>query len=371
MKLCLFIPSLRGGGAERMFVRIATRFADLGHHVDLVVMSAKAAEYCDELSPAVRLVDLHTPRLWTSLPAFRRYLQRERPDAVISAMPLANAIAAWAKQLLRDPPILILTEHNAVSLAFGDLDVPRYRPLMWAIRSSYRFADGLVGVSGGVAGRLRQMPGVDTRKVSVVYNPAWHPSMASRAREPVLHPWFPERGRAPVVLAAGRLEAQKDFATLLRAFALLQRRRPVRLVILGEGSLRPLLEELAQTLGVDRDVSMPGFVENPFAYMARAVLLALSSIHEGFANVLIEAMACGTPVVSTDCPSGPSEILDRGRYGPLVPVGDHAALATAIEQQLDHPTPADVLRARAREFSAEASVDGYLQIVRALQSGRA
>jgi glycosyltransferase involved in cell wall biosynthesis len=369
VNLCLFIPSLRGGGAERMFVRMATRFAHLGHHVDIVLMSAKGAEYCDELSPEVRLVDLQTPRLWTSLPAFRRYVKRERPHAVISAMPLANGIAAWAKQSLKRPPILILTEHNAVSLAFGDFDVPRYRPLMWAIRSSYRFADALVGVSRGVADRLRRMPAVKVDRTHVIYNPAWHASMEARALEPVSHPWLVER-TDPVVLAVGRLEAQKDFATLLRAFALLRQRRPVRLIIMGEGSQRPQLEQLAQALGIDHDVSMAGFTENPFAFMARANVFVLSSIHEGFGNVVVEAMACGTPVVSTDCPSGPSEILDGGRYGPLVPGGEPVALSAAIEQQLDHPTPAAALRARAREFSVEASADAYLKLIHAFQLGR-
>ncbi len=367
MKISLFLPTLRGAGAHRMLVRMATRFAELGHGVDMVLMSTANFEYRDELSDKVRIVDLKAPRLWTSLPAFRRYLKRERPDAVISALPLANGIAAWATRFVPAKPVLVLTERNAVSMAFGDLDVPRYRPLMWAIRLSYRFADAIVGVSGGVADRLRKMPGVRDGSIHVIYNPTWHPRIEARAREAVAHAWLSEQG-APVIVAVGRLERQKDFPTLLDAFAQIRQRRQARLVVLGEGSLRGNLETLARQLGVAEDLSMPGFVKNPFAYMARASVFVLSSIHEGFPNVIVEAMACGTPVVSTDCPSGPSEILDGGRYGPLVPVGDSKALAAAIEQQLDQPTAPDLLRARAREFSVEASANAYLRLVEELHA---
>ncbi len=368
MKLALFIPSLTGGGAERAFVRLASQFAALGHRVDIVLMSVAGMEYRSELSDAVRIVDLDAPRLWTSYPAFRRYIELERPEAVIAAMPLANGIAAWARRLVRGAPPVILTEHNPISLAFGDVEVPRYRPLVWVIRPSYRFADALVGVSRGVAARLRSMPGVREGQVRVIHNPAWHPAMEDQARDPVAHPWL--HGRVlPVVVAAGRLEAQKDFPTLLRAFARLRQRRPARLILLGEGCLRPSLQGLARQLGIADDVGMPGFVENPLAYFSRADVFALSSTDEGFGNVLVEAMACGTPVVSTDGPSGPREILDGGRHGPLVPVGDEAALAAAMEALLDDPTPADRLKARAREFSVEASARAYLALVGELRAG--
>jgi glycosyltransferase involved in cell wall biosynthesis len=362
MKVAFFIPSLGGGGAERMFARMATYFASLGHAVDMVLMNAAKVEYRDELSDAVRIVDLKMPRLWTSLLAFRHYLKHEKPDVVISAMPLANGIAAWARRLTRYAPPVVLTEHNAVSLAFGDLDVPRYRPLMWVIRPSYRFADAIVAVAGGVAKRLRTVPGVKNDRIHVIYNPAWCPEMEVQAREQISHPWLLQKD-VPVVVAIGRLEAQKDFATLLNAFAKIRKKRQVRLVLLGEGSLRASLERLAQELGVSDDLSMPCFVENPVAYLSRAIVFVLSSLHEGLPTVLIEAMTCATPVVCTDCPSGPAEILEGGRYGPQVPVGDAYALAAAIERQLAKPTPPDLLRARAREFSVEVSAGAYLKLI--------
>ncbi|MCF8469394.1 MAG: glycosyltransferase [Parvibaculum sp.] len=343
-------------------MHLATRFAELGRDVDLVTMSADTWEYTDELSDAVRVVDLNVPRLWTSLPAFRRYLRAERPDAVLSAMPLANGVAAWARVLPGWRPRVVLTEHNAISLAFGDLDVPRYRPLMWMIRWAYRFADEIVAVSGGVAERVLSVPGVRPERVHVIHNPCWTPGIAARAAEAADHPWLGEGG-PPVILSAGRLEAQKDFGTLIRAFAALLQRREARLIILGEGSLRSALEAQARQLGIEDSISMPGFIPNPFSFMARASVFALTSRHEGFGNVLVEAMACGTPVVSTDCPSGPSEILEGGRLGPLVPVGDADALAAALEQQIDHPTAASSLQARAREFSTEIAADAYLALL--------
>lgn len=366
LRICLFLPSLGGGGAERVFARLAMQLVRRGHSVAIVLMTSAQMEYREEMSSAVRIVDLKRPRLWTSLPTFRRYLLREKPDVVISAMPLANGVAAWAVRLSRRASILLLTEHNAVSMAFGDLAVRRYRPLMWAIRPSYRFADALVGVSEEIGRRLCRMRGVDRGKVNVIYNPAWHPSIEAQAAEAVSHPWLNDGG-VPVVIAVGRLEKEKDFHSLLVAFALLRRRRPARLMVLGEGSQRKALERLAAELEITNDFSMPGFVANPFALMARADVFVLSSVHEGLPTVLVEAMACGTAVVSTDCPSGPSEILDGGLYGPLVPVGDCGAMATAIGQQIDDPMPAERLRARAREFATETSTDAYLTLIASLQ----
>lgn len=369
-KIAFFIPSLRGGGAERMFARMATHFTELGHSVDMVVMSSANSEYQEELSEKVRMVDLKTPRLWTSLPAFRRYCLEEKPDVVISAMPLANGIAAWVMRLMKAPPRLVITEHNAISMAFGDLDVPKYRPLMWLIRPSYRWADAAVGVSEGVAKRLRRMAGLAPNRVYSIPNPAWAPDIETHANSAAsTHGWLEDK-RVPIIISAGRMEAQKDFANLLRAFSKVRSRRLAKLVIIGEGSQRRQLEALAIELGIDQDLAMPGFQKNPFVWFAKADVYGMSSIHEGLPTVLIECMACGTPVVSTDCPSGPSEILEGGVYGPLVPVGDHAALAEAIEQQLDNPISVDWLKARAREFSIEASCSAYWDLIENLMRQR-
>jgi glycosyltransferase involved in cell wall biosynthesis len=189
------------------------------------------------------------------------------------------------------------------------------------------------------------------------------PDLTERAAAPAPHPWLAQRGGPPVVVAAGRLEGQKNFPLLLEAFARLRRERPARLLILGEGRKRAPLEEQARALGIEDDLALPGFIDNPYAAFSRAALFVLSSDHEGLPAVLIQALACGCPVVSTDCPHGPAEILDHGRYGELVPVRDAPALAAAMARTLDHPLPAQTLRARGGEFSLASSVNRYLELL--------
>jgi glycosyltransferase involved in cell wall biosynthesis len=180
--------------------------------------------------------------------------------------------------------------------------------------------------------------GIPRSHIQVIYNPIVTPDLQAKAKAPLEHPWF-RSGEPPVILAAGRLTAQKDYSMLIRAFARVRQVRPARLMILGEGEDRPILEELARQLGVEQDVSLPGFVMNPYPYMAHAALFVLSSRWEGLPTVLVEALYCGAPLIATDCPSGPREILRDGQYGQLVPVGDDIFLARAIETTLDSSTP--------------------------------
>ena len=174
--------------------------------------------------------------------------------------------------------------------------------------------------------------------------------------------WFAD-GAPPVLLGAGKFKPQKDLSTLIRAFAMIRASRPARLIILGEGPQRKTLQALCTELGVLEDVAFPGFVDNPFAYMARSKVFVLSSAWEGFGMVLAEAMACGCPVVSTDCPSGPAEILEDGRYGPLVPVSDPEKMSAAIASTLDDPLPVETLRQRAAVFSDASAATLYRQVL--------
>ena len=222
-------------------------------------------------------------------------------------------------------------------------------------------ADGIVAVSEGVAADLRGQVPRAAGKIVTIHNPVVGPGLAEQAAEAVEHPWFGDG--EPVVLAVGRMAAEKDYPTLLRAFAEVARSRAARLVILGQGPERESLLELAARLGIGDRFDLPGFDVNPFRYMARASVFVLSSRFEGFPNVLAQAMACGSPVVSTDCRSGPSEMLEGGKWGRLVPVGDWRAMAGAIEATLDDPMPAEELRARAAVYSVEASVEGYMRVV--------
>ena len=207
------------------------------------------------------------------------------------------------------------------------------------------------------------------RLVHTIHNPVVGPDLARQAKLPVQHPWFRDR-RRPIILSAGRLERVKDHVTLIRAFALVAEKRDARLVVLGEGRQRRELVRLALRLGVAHLVDFPGFHANPFAFMAKARLFALSSVSEGMPNVLIQAMACGTPVVSTDCPSGPSEVLEDGKWDALVPPRDPEALAVAMLTAMDHPNDSAALIARASEFSVGASVKAYLALIEDLALDR-
>lgn len=360
-KLALFLPSLRGGGAERVMVTLANALAERGHATDLVLATAEGP-YLKDVSDQVRVVDLHAGRVSKALLPLARYLRRERPRAMLSAMNHANVVAIAARMLARVPCRLVVSEHNTISVeaarAQGAVAKTVYALVPWA----YRRADAIVAVSREAAADLERFARLPAGSVQAIYNPFDLDRIRRLAAEPLDHPWFAP-GQPPVVLAIGRLTEQKDFPSLIRAFAAIRSHRPARLLILGEGELRGELEALVRTCGLTADdVQMPGFVANPFAYLARAALFVLSSRWEGFGNVLIEAMACGTPVVSTDCPSGPREILENGRWGRLVPVGDVEALADAMVATLDEKTHPDV-KVRAADFGVERAAKAYVDVM--------
>jgi glycosyltransferase involved in cell wall biosynthesis len=273
----------------------------------------------------------------------------------------ANLVAVWAARLAGRVVPVIVTEHNTLSQETSRQS--RLSGKLWPhlLRTFYPWATTIVAVSRGAADDLARTSGLPRDRVEVVYNPVITPTMMALARQAPDHPWF-AAGQPPVILGVGRLTRQKDFATLLRAFAEVRRQRPARLLILGEGEDRPALEALATELAVADDLALPGFQENALAFMAGSAVFALSSAWEGLPTVLIEALAAGTRVVSTDCPSGPREILQDGRLGALVPVGNAAALAAAILEAMDRPTsvvPPDALT----PFTRDASVDHYLQVI--------
>lgn len=361
MKICVFLPDLSGGGAEKVFLAICDSLVTEGYLVDLVVMNA-IGDYLNDIPSKIRLVDLKCPKLWSSLPAFMSYLRKEQPDSILSAISLANGIAGWALRFSGIKSRLILTEHNPKSLTFGYVNAVYYRFVPYLIRPSYGFADEIIAVSEGVAKRVRSLSQVDASHVHVVYNPIYTPSIKVKAAESVAHAWFSDR-EIPIILSAGRLVSVKDYPSLIRAFDLVRRERAARLMILGQGEKLGELLHLVDNLGLRDLVTFPGFVRNPYAYMAKASVFVLSSEHEGFGNVLVEAMACGTPVISTDCPSGPHEILAGGHYGPLVTVGDVFALAEGIISLLDNPTTPEKLIKRAKFFSHEVAAKRYIELL--------
>ena len=358
--ITLFMPSLHGGGAERVMLEIATELARRGVLVHLVLARAEG-HYRDLVPAGVELVDLQSQRTATSLPKLVRYIRRERPTAVLSTLIHANVITLLAKILLGGRIRVVVRIANTYSEEFAGGRF-KHRQALRLFRLLAPLADGIVCVSQGVAEDLRRSVPASSGKVSTVYNPVPTPAIVERAEDPPDHSWFNAEG-PPVILAAGRLTAVKDHATLLKAFHELVQSRPARLVILGEGPERQNLLQLASRHGLAGQVNLPGFKVNPFAYMSRASVFVLPSRYEGFPNVLVQAMACGTTVVSTDCRSGPREILEDGKWGRLVPVGGWRSMADAISESLDSPIPAEYLVRRASGFSATASVDQYFEIL--------
>jgi glycosyltransferase involved in cell wall biosynthesis len=369
-RIGIFFPSLAMGGVERLMVTLSRALAARGYPIDLVVGSQKG-DFRDDVPPSVRVIDLRCPPPQTllRLPGLVRYLRCERPHVLLSATDGSNLVALWAKLLAQTPGSVVISTHllwsmHAMLSSFqSPFNAVKYRFVMPVlIQRTYPLADGIIAVSRRVASDIVQASSVPLDRVHVVYNPIITPELRAKMQEPLEHPWFGP-GEPPVILGVGRLSREKDFATLIRAFALARQQCPLRLMILGEGAERPALTALASTLGIADDVAMPGFVSNPYPPMREAAVLVLSSFFEGFGNVLVEAMAAGTPVVCTRCPGGPEEILENGTYGRLVPVGDASAMAAAMLATLDAPHPAAVLQRRAEDFSLEKSVDQYLHVL--------
>lgn len=358
--VAIYLPSLAGGGAERVMVSLANGFVRRGLAVDLILARAEGP-YLPEVAKAVRIIDLGCSRVLTSLPGLVRYLRQTRPTALLTAMSHANVIAVLARDLARVPTRVVISERDHFSASLGRARGLRARGLIALMRRVYRRADAAVAVSEGVADDMAFRMGLPRNRIDVIFNAVDVDEVQARADAAFLPPWL-DGPPGALIVAVGRLAPQKGFTTLISAFARVRAERPARLVILGEGPLREALEAEAKRLGVAADVGLPGFVENPFPVLRRADLFVLSSRHEGFPNVLIQAMACGTPVVATECPSGPAEILDGGRWGRLVPVDDDAALAKAISATLDGPDHPDVA-ARAAAFNLDRAVTGYLDVL--------
>jgi glycosyltransferase involved in cell wall biosynthesis len=355
---------------------LARGFAALGHRVDVLAIRPRG-ELRDQLEPGIRLVPLESwltrlplvagnkrrRALGAALP-LAAWMRRERPDALLATSHSTNVAAAVACRLARVSTRVVLRIDSQLSrsptLAGTRKQLRRER----RARRIFPWADGWIAISEGVADDAARVTGIARQKIVAIHNPVVTPELLRRAAAPVHEPWL-EAGGPPVVLGVGRLVPQKDFATLLRAFARVRAQRPVRLLLLGEGPERPALEALAGELGIASDVRFAGRVAEAPAYMARASVVALSSAWEGFGRVLVEALAVGCPVVSTDCPSGPREILEGGAIGPLVPVGDAAALGTAIASLIERPPDRPLLAKRARAFSLEHGVQRYLEVLQA------
>ncbi len=407
--VALFLPTLKGGGAERMMIQLGAALVKRGHSVDLVVGRAQGA-YLQQVPSCLRLVLLQSPkksilkqipvnvsrlvlsrpkipgivstliglkthrkhllplvlsrygrRILGMVPLLAEYIDTQQPTVLLSALLRANVVAVAANQLSRNPTRLVVSERNHLSTVVARADNLFIKRGKLA-RHFYPLADGVVAVSQGVANDLAELTGLPVEQIVAIRNPVVTEELLEKAQYPTDHPWFKDPN-IPVILAAGRLTPAKDYPTMLKAIDIIRKERPVRLLILGAGRLRSSLVSLVNDLNLNECVEFRGFVHNPYAYMSRASVFALSSAWEGSPNVLVEAMACGCPVVSTNCPSGPDEILDNGAFGKLVEVGNSEALASAIIKQLDNPTHSALLHERASHYSSASSAEHYERVI--------
>lgn len=347
------------GGVERMVLNLVEGFAARGHRVDLLAIRADSA-HLGTLPEGVTLVDLGVRHSGLAIVPLARYLRRVRPAALLAAKDRAIRAAVMARRLAGTKTRIVGRLGTNLSAALegraGFSRWLRVAPMRWI----YPAVDAVVCVSEGVLEDTARLAGLTAAQLTVIRNPVVTPRLEIMAAQSVDHPWAHDDAQ-PLVLGAGRLTEQKDFDTLVRAFAIVRRARAARLVILGDGRLRGKLEARIAELGLGEAVALPGFTPNPYAWMARASLFVLSSAWEGSPNVLTEALALGTPSVATDCPSGPREVLDGGRVAPLVPVGDAEALAAAMLATLDDPPPPERLKAAVRDYAQDASAAAYLR----------
>jgi glycosyltransferase involved in cell wall biosynthesis len=362
IRLLVFRTTLDQGGADRVTITLL-RGLDRARFEPRLVMMKRTGVYLGDVPADVPIDCLDAASLWHCVPALTRYLRAHRPDVFFSLDSGGNIPAVMAHRLAGAPGRIVLSERNI--LWNGGKSAKR--ALQVALKGVlYRGADAVTAVSRGVGDDLAATLRLPSNRIEVVYNPMLTDDLDRQAAEPVEHPWFAEP--TPIVLAAGRLVPQKDYATMIRAFAAVRAGRPARLFILGDGPARPSLEAEVARLGLGADVWFGGFDKNPFKYMARCTVFVLSSRNEGLPGSLIQAMACGAPVVSTDCPSGPSEIISEpGRNGFLVPVGDVAALAERVAHLIDHPAERAELARRGRDavqrFEAAAAIERYAAVL--------
>ncbi len=357
-RIAIFAATSGHSGVDRILVNLIEQWAAWGLRIDLLQVRRHGPRL-EPVPEGVRCIDLGCSHVNSALPALVRYLRRERPSALLSDKDRVNRIAILARMLSGSNTRLAVRLGTTVSVNLASRGHIERWLQRASIRTLYPLADRLIVPSVGVATDLVEQFGVARARIQVVQSPIVSARLEHRAQAPIAHPWL-AAGEPPAILGVGELGARKDFATLLRAFALVRAERPCRLLILGRGRQRERLLALAAELGVAEAVDLPGFVANPYPYMRQAAVFALSSRWEGLGIVLVEALACGTPAVSTDCPSGPREILGPCCPRALVPVGDHQALARAIGETLTHPPAPSALRARAQAFSVSASARGYL-----------
>ncbi|HVO83536.1 MAG TPA: glycosyltransferase [Syntrophobacteria bacterium] len=360
-KIAVLVSFSGEGGVERLMLNLCEGLLDLGLPVDLLAIKRKSAHL--KASPrGLNIVPLRATHTYGSLPEVVRYLRTERPRALLAVKDRANQVAILAGRFARTYTRIAVEIQTTISAALRGKSSLRKAAWYLPMRLLYPMADVVIAVSEGVARDLVEITGVPRQRIQVIRNPAVSGAMFRLAQEPVDHPWYRDRS-TPIITGIGRLTRQKDFPTLIRAFAQVRSQVPCRLVILGEGRDRAMLSELAHSLGVAADIALPGFVVNPYPFLRGASLFVLSSVWEGSPTVLTEAMALGVPVVATDCPSGPREILRGGEIAPVVPMGDPDALAAAMLDTLARRPDGVALQKAVVDYTVAESSRRYAEVL--------
>lgn len=363
--LSFFIPDLTLGGAEQDTVNIVNGLAERGYKIELLVSKRKGhlKARLENNASVVELTPSNTSVFGVGAhpPALVNYFRRKRPVALFSQMAHVSVVCLVASTIPGTNTAIIPTQHNSFGMS-NDSGL-KGRIIRGSVPYLYPLADQVIAVSEGVANSMVERAGLKSRDISVLHNPIHVDEVRERSQQHIEHEWLNDE-RIDVILFVGRIEEQKNLTAWLQAFKQIHERNPdTRAIIAGKGSRRQQVTESAERLDIDHVVSMPGYVENPYAYMRNASVFLLSSRFEGLPTVLIEALACGCPVVATDCPSGPREILADGRYGTLAPVGDINGLVDGVIQTLADPIPVHVLEERADDFAPESVLDDYEQFL--------
>ena len=366
MSVAIYLHDLAGGGVERQSLIIAEEFRRHGADVTLVLHRLRG-QLLDQVPAGLRIVNLNSSRTLTDVPGLARFLRTDRPDILVSNVDLNNVAALLAKAISFSKTKIVICQHNPISASFMEGETWLYRYLALSYRLLSPLISRAVAVSAGVAKELSGIAGIPVERVLTINNPVVGPDFHVRSQEAADHPWFHEPHR-PVFVTAGRLVPQKDHETMLRALALHRQHFDSRLIILGTGPLSQNLSDLVRALNLTEAVDFMGFRSNALPYIRQADAFLLSSRCEGFGNVIVEAMGCGTPVISTRCEHGPGELLDGGRFGLLVETGNETAFANALNQvtELRERFPAVTLQRRAGEFSYAACASRYMAMFKAL-----
>jgi glycosyltransferase involved in cell wall biosynthesis len=357
--LAIFFSTSGHSGVDRLAKHLVPALASRGYTID-VLKVRRHGPNLTELPPGVRIIDLGTAHTYSSLMPVVRYLRRERPRSLYCDKDRINHTALLARTLARVPTFLAVGTGTTLSIDCAQRGVFHRLKTRFSTGKLYPFADNVIVTAEGVADDMALYTGLDRNKIQVVPCPVVPARIFHNGFDTPDHPWFHDDG-PPIIMGLGELCARKDFVTLLRGFAQLQEKQPCRLMIIGRGDDRDRLLAAAHELGVADLLALPGFVDSPYAWLAQAHVFAFTSVLEGLGFALIEALACGIPSVATNCPSGPAEILQNGKYGPLVPVGDHLALAAALESALLRPLPREFLQEAARPYEIENATTAYIQ----------